>query len=135
MTVNKQLAFEDTSNFTSLKVLYRFLQIARYYGAMDGITRAQFAYPTVQFRNVIAPSAKLPHHHVPLTMNVTEMQSMFDLGVQDALNEISTSEGVSAQEFAAITQELKKQKLFQSSKAVQEQMATIQEKLMDQILQ
>lgn len=66
MTTNKVLPFEDTTDKNSLQILYRYLQIARYYGAMDGITRARFAYPDVEFRHVVAPSTKLPHNWEPL---------------------------------------------------------------------
>jgi len=45
LTVDKKLDYEDTTDFSSFQILYRYLQIARYYGAMDGLTRAQFAYP------------------------------------------------------------------------------------------
>ena len=66
MTANKALAFEDTTEFNSLQMLYRYLTIARYYGTMDGLLRSQFAYPEIEFRYVISPSAKLPHSHNPL---------------------------------------------------------------------
>lgn len=56
MTTHKSIPFEDTSAFNSIQMLNRFLHIARYYGAMDGITRAQFAYPDVEFRYVVSPS-------------------------------------------------------------------------------
>jgi len=54
-------------------MLYRYLQIARYYGAMDGLTRAQFAYPKVNFRYVIGPSEKLAHNWEPLNFKAEEM--------------------------------------------------------------
>jgi hypothetical protein len=56
MTTHKDVGSVDTHNFTSFEMLNRFLHIARYYGAMDGITRASFAYPEVNFRYVVSPS-------------------------------------------------------------------------------
>jgi len=88
MTTHKSVEFEDTSAFNSLQMLNRFLHIARYYGAMDGITRASFAYPEVDFRYVVSPSVKLEKAWVPLSMNSTEMDQMFEQGVQDAQSAI-----------------------------------------------
>lgn len=56
MTSYKAVPFEDTTAFNSIQMLNRFLHIARYYGAMDGILRATFAYPEVEFRYAVAPS-------------------------------------------------------------------------------
>lgn len=60
MTSSKTLKQVDASNYGAMHMMYRFLQVARYYNAMDGLLRAQFAYPTVQFRHIIAPSGDLP---------------------------------------------------------------------------
>ena len=66
MTSHKTVPVEDTSAYNSLQMLNRFLHIARYYGTMDGITRASFAYPDVEFRYVVSPSVKLDKSWVPL---------------------------------------------------------------------
>lgn len=47
-------------------MLWRFLEVSRYYSAMDGLLRAQFAYPTINFRYIIAPTADLPDTFFPL---------------------------------------------------------------------
>jgi len=93
MTTNKVLVFEDTSDFNSVHMLYRYLQIARYYGTLDGIKRAQFAYPGVDFRYVVAPADKLPHYREPLKMDPTDMESMFEMGITDAKNAIAAEKG------------------------------------------
>jgi len=56
MTVNTHIEEVDTEDFNSFQALFRFLNIARYYGQMDGINRSQFAYPEVTFRYVVGPS-------------------------------------------------------------------------------
>jgi predicted acylesterase/phospholipase RssA len=66
MTTHKDIPFEDTSSFNSIQMLNRFLHIARYYGTMDGITRATFAYPEVDFRYVVSPTEKLEKNWIPL---------------------------------------------------------------------
>lgn len=66
MTSAKTLRHVDASNYNALQMTIRFLEVARYYGQMDGLLRAQFAYPNVQFRHIISPSADLASSHLPL---------------------------------------------------------------------
>jgi hypothetical protein len=69
LTIDKKVEVEDTESYNSLQMLYRYLTISRYYGAMDGLTRAQFAYPKVNFRNVVGPSTPLHKNRNPLDMD------------------------------------------------------------------
>ena len=45
LTSNKVLRTVDASHYNSVEMLFRYLEISRYYGVMDGLLRAQFAYP------------------------------------------------------------------------------------------
>jgi len=75
-------------------MLIRYLQISRYYGTFDGLLRAQFAYPEVNFRYVVGPSSKLPEgkYQNPLSFNATEMETMFQMGESDAINVVNMGE-------------------------------------------
>lgn len=66
LSSEKTLKTVDASNYNSVQMGIRFLEVSRYYGAMDGLLRAQFAYPEVQFRHVISPSGELSSSHLPL---------------------------------------------------------------------
>lgn len=66
MTHAKTLKQVDASNYKSMQMLMRFLHVTHYYNVMDGLLRAQFAYPTVNFRHIISPSADLPESKLPL---------------------------------------------------------------------
>ena len=66
MTSQKTLKTVDASNFNSVEMLWRFLEVQRYYSVMDGLLRAQFAYPDVTFRHIISPSESLPSSLYPL---------------------------------------------------------------------
>jgi len=94
MVDNTTLAFENTTDYNSLEMLFRYLEIARYYGTFDGLLRAQFAYPDVNFRYIVGPSSKLPESrfHVPLNLNSTQMEEMFEMGISDAKNIINLGE-------------------------------------------
>lgn len=66
LTSEKSIRPVDASNFNTINVLLRAGKILRYYSIMDGLLRAQFAYPTITWRNIISPSADLEHNLYPL---------------------------------------------------------------------
>jgi hypothetical protein len=49
----------DASKYHSLGMLFRFLEVSHYYQQMDGLIRAQFSFPNVNWRYAIAPSKTL----------------------------------------------------------------------------
>jgi len=66
LTEEKYLRPVDATNYVTYQTLFRAGRIIRYETQMDGLLRAQFAYPHIQFRNIIAPSAELPQTKMPL---------------------------------------------------------------------
>ena len=66
LTSEKNLKQVDASNYKSIQMLWRYLAVSRYYSNMDGLLRAQFAYPNVDFRHIVSPSADLPSSIYPL---------------------------------------------------------------------
>ena len=66
LTSEKTLKVVDASDYHSIQMLWRYLEVSRYYSNMDGLLRAQFAYPNVNFRHVVAPSAEMPSSWYPL---------------------------------------------------------------------
>lgn len=61
---------------------------------MDGLLRAQFAYPDINWRYIISPSEDLPENRVPLNLNSTMIDNMVILGKTDAFNAEPYSEGI-----------------------------------------
>jgi len=96
MTSEKTLKTVDASGYHSIQMLWRYLEVSRYYSNMDGLLRAQFAYPNVNFRNVVAPSAEMPSSWYPLNLNQANVDEIWDLGVTDgtaaAKNETNTAD-------------------------------------------
>lgn len=82
LTSEKTLKVVDASKFNSLEMGIRYLEVSRYYGHMDGLLRAQFAYPNVNFV-VIGPSEPLASAHLPLNLTTEQVQSDIQIGVQD----------------------------------------------------
>jgi hypothetical protein len=95
MTSSATISNVDTSNFNSIHMLFRFLEIGVFYDVMDGIMRARFAYPQVTWRYAVTPSTRLPFSLSPLNLNTTEMTDMMELGESDAKNVIALGPGVS----------------------------------------
>ena len=96
LTSEKTLKTVDASGYHSIQMLWRYLEVSRYYSNMDGLLRAQFAYPNVTFRNVVAPSAEMPSSWYPLNLAQADVDQIWDLGVQDgtaaATNVTSTAD-------------------------------------------
>lgn len=59
MTSAPQLKDVDATDFKTLNMLARYLQISGYYSAMDGVLRAKFAYKDVNWRHMVMPSAAI----------------------------------------------------------------------------
>ena len=83
LTSEKTLSIVDASGYHSIQMLWRYLEVSRYYSNMDGLLRAQFAYPEVNFRNVVAPSTDMPSSWFPLNLNEKNVTEIWDLGVSD----------------------------------------------------
>lgn len=83
LTSEKTLKVVDASQYNSLQMGIRYLEVSRYYGAMDGLLRAQFAYPNVEFRHIISPSSSLPESTLPLYLTPEELTTTVNMGIQD----------------------------------------------------
>ena len=83
LTSARSLKVVDASDYHSIQMLWRYLEVSRYYSNMDGLLRAQFAYPDVNFRNVVAPSADMPSSFYPLNLQQTEVDQIWELGLTD----------------------------------------------------
>ena len=84
MTSAKTLKVVDASQYKSIHMLWRYLEVSRYYSSMDGLLRAQFAYPKITFRNIVSPSADLPSSLYPLNLKEADITTMVNLGEADA---------------------------------------------------
>ena len=85
----------NADSLHSIGMLLRYLEVSSFYGSMDGVLRAKFAFPKVNFRYAIAPSKSLPYEYLPLNLNATQVQEILDIGEQDAYNAIQKGEGIS----------------------------------------
>lgn len=70
LTESKYLPPVDATDFVTYQYLLRAGRIIRYETIMDGLLRAQFAYPNITFRNIVAPSSDLPQTKMPLVRSL-----------------------------------------------------------------
>lgn len=68
LTSSNSLKEVEAENYHSISMLFRYHAISSYYGSMDGLLRAQFAYPDVTFRFIIQPTVDLPSSTWPYNM-------------------------------------------------------------------
>lgn len=61
----------NATDYRSLDMAYRYLEISSYYTALNGLERAKFSHPNVTYRYVVLPSSPLPTNYYPLSMNQT----------------------------------------------------------------
>lgn len=91
MTSSADLKEVSAESYNSIEMLFRYLEVASYYSSMDGILRAQFAYPDVDFRYAIAPSASLDSSLHPMSLDQDQMDQMYNLGVSDAKTAVTST--------------------------------------------
>jgi hypothetical protein len=69
LTSEKHLKVIDPSKLKTVGMVWRFLHVARYYNQMDGLLRAQFAFPDINFC-VISPDQSIDDGILPLVSNL-----------------------------------------------------------------
>ena len=81
----------DAKDYRSYMMLYRYLQIAYYYSAMNGLQRAKFTHPNVNYRYVVSPTVALPAAYIPMSLNATDVNEIFNQGVIDGQHAIQNA--------------------------------------------
>jgi len=89
MTSSASLKHVEATSFTSIQMLFRYLEVSSFYSSMDGLLRAKFAYQGVNFRYVIAPTDAIPSSIFPLSLSKSQVNAAFALGAQDAQDVIN----------------------------------------------
>lgn len=84
LTSTANLKEVDASDFHTINMLFRYLEVSSYYGSMDGYLRAQFAYPNATFRYLISPSGSLPSSRKPMDLSQEDIDGMIAMGEVDA---------------------------------------------------
>jgi predicted patatin/cPLA2 family phospholipase len=88
---------KDTSDYTSIPMLIRYLEIRLYYDTMDLLERAKDGYRTVDFRYTIAPTKKLTSGLVPFSFSKKQIDNMISIGKSDAKDAIARGDQKSTQ--------------------------------------
>ena len=86
---------DDASQYKTIKMGLRYLEIRSFYNAMDIVIRARAAYKDVNFRYLIAPTAKLETGLVPFNFDPVEIEHNIQSGIRDAKVSISLGPGKS----------------------------------------
>lgn len=89
LTSSADLKEVDASEYKSIQMLFRYLEISSFYSSMDEFLRAHFAFPGVNFRYAISPTVAIPSSRFPMTMNAAQMKDTIAAGVKDANDAIA----------------------------------------------
>lgn len=76
MTSSDKLKEVEAESYHSMSMLFRFRAISSFYGSMDGLVRAQFAYPDVTFRYVVQPTQSIPSSMWPYNAGTKKMDKV-----------------------------------------------------------
>lgn len=82
-------------DYKALNMLMRYLEIYYFYGTMGNLERAHFTHPNVTYRHVISPSKYIPWNYIPLSLNETQVEEIFNQGVQDGLSATTSNKEMS----------------------------------------
>ena len=88
LTSSADLSKANGKDLRPLGMLLRFLEVNMWYGSMNGLERAKFSHPSVNYRHVISPTVALPATYYPLSLNATDVKTIIDQGVADGTNAI-----------------------------------------------
>jgi predicted patatin/cPLA2 family phospholipase len=83
---------KDTSDYTSIPMLIRYLEIRLYYDTMDLLERAKDGYRKIDFRYTIAPTKRLTSGLLPFSFNSKQIKNMISTGREDAKKAIALGE-------------------------------------------
>ena len=75
---------KDTSDYTSIPMLIRYLEIRLFYNTMDLLERAKDGFREVDFRYTIAPTSKLEGSLLPFAFDSKKIQKNIERGRADA---------------------------------------------------
>ena len=94
MTDGSCLTDANVSDYNSIQMFRRYLQIANYQKTMVWITQGRANFPSVNFRYIVAPHESISSEWIPIGFKQKEIQRLIGLGKEDAKRTIDEGEGV-----------------------------------------
>jgi len=98
MTNSYKLPARNASNDSTIPSALRYLEIADFYGGVNGIARAISGFSQVNFRYCVSPGENpLPTNWFPFDFNQKKIDKLLDRGYEDALQIINNPDMISCQ--------------------------------------
>ena len=85
----------DVSEYKTIHMAIRYLEIRQWYKSWDLVQRAKYAYKGVNFRYIIAPTTKLRTGLIPFNFDPEEIEDNIQSGIRDAKAAIAMGQGKS----------------------------------------
>ena len=85
------VSFTDlqAEGYKTMQVLSRYRSINNFVKSTRAYDYARKDYPNIDFRYVFIASQRLPNQDLPLDFNATNIKTMIDLGIQDAITALN----------------------------------------------
>lgn len=96
MTSSASIKDVQAKDYSTISMLFRFLDISTFYGTMDGLLRSKFAWPDVDFRYAVAPSKTLPSSWYPMSLKEDQINDIIAIGEADAKTAIDGKQSLDA---------------------------------------
>ena len=58
---------------------------------MNGLQRAKFTHPNVNYRYVVSPTVTLPSAYIPMSLNATDVNEIFNQGLIDGQHAVQNA--------------------------------------------
>jgi len=86
---------KDVSKYGTIPMTLRFLEIERYYDAMELLERAVADFDGVNFRYTVVPAGKIEASPIPMSFSHDQILKMIEKGKEDAKQALKFGPGMS----------------------------------------
>jgi len=83
----------NVTDYTSLQMLFLTLKITSFRATLYDLQKAQWDYPTINFRYIVFPTGSLPSTVAPYAFSQSQIDSMIKQGEADAIAAINAGVG------------------------------------------
>lgn len=96
MTTSDVLPERNSTNDSTIPSVLRYLEISEFYSGVNGIKRAVYGFPEINFRHCVSPDEKkLPTSWFPFDFKQKKVDSLLERGYSDAMEVMNMEPGQS----------------------------------------
>ena len=93
MCTGATVSDKNISNYRTLPMVLRYLEIERYFDSMELLERALYDFTGVNFRYLVAPTEKIEPGLIPMDFDHKQIMKMIEIGRSDAKKAMKLGHG------------------------------------------